>query len=86
VRTFGTNRDGTVPPPEGERVESWITDTMSWPCPLCGDSREFVQPPCLDGHTDDGGECPEWACVDCGTALVVGVVPGAAPAQHRRAA
>ena len=72
MRTFGTNRDGTVPPPEGECVESWITDTMSWPCPLCGDSREFVQPPCVDGHTDDGGECPEWACADCGAAFVIG--------------
>ena len=35
-------------------------------------SRDFVQPPCADGHTDDGGECPEWACADCGTALVIG--------------
>ena len=26
-------------------------------------------------HTEDGGECPEWACADCGAALVVGAVP-----------
>ena len=32
----------------------------------------FVQPPCADGHTDGGGECPEWACADCGTAFVIG--------------
>ena len=32
----------------------------------------FVQPPCADGHTDDGGECPEWACADCGSAFVIG--------------
>ena len=31
-----------------------------------------MQPPCVDGHTDDGGECPEWVCADCGTALVIG--------------
>jgi hypothetical protein len=34
----------------------------------------FVQPTCLDGHTDDGGECPEWACADCGAAFVIGDV------------
>jgi hypothetical protein len=33
-----------------------------------------VQPPCTDGHTDDGGECPEWACADCGSAFVIGGV------------
>jgi hypothetical protein len=26
----------------------------------------------MDGHTDDGGECPEWACADCGAAFVIG--------------
>jgi hypothetical protein len=68
-------------------VESWITDTMSWPCPLCGGTREFVQPPCVDGHTEDGGECPEWACVDCGTAMLIGVAPvAAAPVQQRQVA
>ncbi len=44
-------------------------------CPACGDDRVFVQPPCADGHTADGGECPEWACADCGAAFVLGVVP-----------
>jgi hypothetical protein len=32
----------------------------------------FVQPPCGDGHNDDGGECPEWACADCGSAFMIG--------------
>jgi hypothetical protein len=49
-------------------------DSQQWPCPACGDDRAFVQPPCADGHTEDGGLCPEWACVDCGSALVAGVV------------
>lgn len=40
------------------------------PCPACGDDRAFEQPPCGDGH---GVDCPEWACVDCGAALLVGV-------------
>ena len=47
-------------------------DSRNWPCPSCGDDRVFVQPPCVDGHTEDGGECPEWACADCGTAIVTG--------------
>jgi hypothetical protein len=45
-------------------------DTRLWPCPACDDVRAFVQPPCADGHTDEGGECPEWACADCGTAVI----------------
>ena len=55
-------------------------DSRLWPCPSCDEVRDFVQPPCADGHTDDGGECPEWACADCGTALVIG---GAPVAVHR---
>ncbi len=58
-----------------------------WPCPTCEDEQVFVQPPCVDGHTDDGGHCPEWACADCGTAVFAGdLVPGAPPAPLRRAA
>ncbi|MGK5112162.1 hypothetical protein [Geodermatophilus sp. CPCC 205506] len=29
-----------------------------------------MQPACVDGHTEDGGECPEWACAGCGAAVV----------------
>jgi hypothetical protein len=47
-------------------------DSRTWPCPPCGEIAEFVQPPCTDGHADDGGECPEWACVRCGSAVVLG--------------
>lgn len=54
-------------------------------CPACDAFREFAQPPCVDGHTDDGGECPEWACVDCGTALFLGVLPLAPRATVRAA-
>jgi hypothetical protein len=56
-----------------------------WSCPSCEDVREFVQPTCVDGHVEDGGECPEWACADCGTALVVGelaVFPVVARLRH----
>jgi len=47
-------------------------DSRLSPCPTCDDITSFVQPPCVDGHTDDGGECPEWICVDCGTAVLIG--------------
>ena len=46
----------------------------TWHCTTCGDDREFAQPACPDGHTADGGECPEWFCVECGGAVVVEVV------------
>ena len=49
-------------------------DSRLWPCPPCGEVREFIQPECLDGHTEDGGDCPEWACADCGSAVVLGGV------------
>lgn len=58
-------------------------DSHSWPCPTCAEERVFIQPPCPDGCAEDGGECPEWACVDCGTALLVGGAAAAAPAPLR---
>ncbi|GAB3362048.1 hypothetical protein [Modestobacter lapidis] len=60
----------------------------TWPCPTCGQDTQFEQPACPDGHTDDGGECPEWACVECGTAFMSGgVVPTVAGGSAwRRAA
>jgi hypothetical protein len=39
-------------------------------CSACGDERPFEQPPCADGH---GADCPEWACADCGSALLIGL-------------
>jgi hypothetical protein len=72
--TVETERDGTVPLSRGAIVASRFVDTQSWPCPTCCDIRDFVQPPCQDGHTDDGGLCPEWACTDCGSAIVIGDV------------
>ena len=37
-------------------------------CSVCGDERPFERPPCADGH---GDLCPELACVDCGTAILI---------------
>jgi hypothetical protein len=62
-------------------------DSRLWHCPTCDDVTDHVQPPCAEGHTADGGECPEWICVDCDTALVVGGLPEAAdPVRVRVAA
>jgi len=51
-------------------------------CPGCRAERVVEQPTCIDGHLD----CPEWACVECGTAIVVGwlAVDAPAPAARRR--
>lgn len=40
-------------------------------CSTCGDESSFEQPLCIDGH---GPDCPELACVECGTAILIGTV------------
>ncbi|MFB4314645.1 hypothetical protein [Actinomadura sp. 21ATH] len=42
-------------------------------CSTCGDEREFERPPCQDGH---GPDCPELACVECGSAVLTGFPAG----------
>ena len=37
-------------------------------CATCGGERLAEAPPCLDGHGDN---CPDRACVECGTALLL---------------
>jgi hypothetical protein len=37
-------------------------------CAHCGNAREFVQPPCPDGHE---GDCPDLMCSDCGLLVVL---------------
>lgn len=46
-------------------------------CPGCGGDEPFEQ---IHAGTcpDTGGECPEWACVSCGAAVIMGTVPAAA--------
>jgi rRNA maturation protein Nop10 len=63
-----------------------VTDLQTLPCPSCGQDTDFEQPTCIDGHTEDGGSCPEWACTECGTALVVGHVPARRAEVWHRAA
>lgn len=38
-------------------------------CATCRVDGTFEQPECGDGH---GADCPEWVCVTCGDAFVVG--------------
>ena len=42
-------------------------------CGECKDERHFEMPPCEDGH---GVDCLDLACVDCGAAIVVGLLEG----------
>lgn len=44
-----------------------VTDDL-WRCSFCRAERVFTQPECAEGHD---GDCPEWACTECGTAFVV---------------
>ena len=63
-----------------------MTDLTTLPCPTCGEDTDFEQPPCTDGHTTDGGECPEWVCTECGTALLGGTPTRVERAQAAHAA
>jgi hypothetical protein len=40
-------------------------------CIDCGGERAFVQPPCEEGH---GVDCPDWVCVECGAAVLIGAL------------
>jgi hypothetical protein len=38
-------------------------------CSTCQGDVAFEQPECIDDH---GTDCPEWVCVQCGDALLLG--------------
>ncbi|WP_231618894.1 hypothetical protein [Nonomuraea sp. SBT364] len=46
-------------------------------CVTCAGERLFERPVCLDGH--EPGECPEWACAECGHAIWLGLAECARP-------
>lgn len=50
--------------------------TTQW-CVACATDQAFEQPPCPDGH---GADCPEWLCLDCGSAVVLSGVVALNPA------
>jgi hypothetical protein len=45
-----------------------IVTITAW-CATCRDERSFEHPEC---HDDHGADCPEWACTDCGEAIMMG--------------
>ncbi|HEY1641256.1 MAG TPA: hypothetical protein VGG35_11250 [Streptosporangiaceae bacterium] len=49
-------------------------------CPDCGVSQPFDQVHDQPGECPDfpGGDCPEWCCIACGAALLIGTVPAGA--------
>jgi hypothetical protein len=57
-------------------------------CPGCGDERPFEQfhPAAASCPDTPDGDCPEWACVACGDAFVIGLLasPKRAPADDGR--
>ncbi len=62
-----------------------MAELLLLPCPRCRRDCLTEVPPCLDGH---GSECPDRACVECGTALWIDVLPvdGAGEPAATRAA
>lgn len=44
------------------------TELLMLHCPTCARDCLAETPPCLDGH---GELCPDRACVECGTALLL---------------
>lgn len=52
-------------------------------CTTCAADAPFERPECLDEH---GSDCPEWICVECGDAFVVGFAdfPRDRPAEPTR--
>jgi hypothetical protein len=51
-----------------ERSFAVPDDLLFLYCPTCDAERLAETPPCLDGHGDN---CPDRACVACGTALLL---------------
>lgn len=53
----------TAPPPKplAAVIARW--------CTTCAVETMFEQPVCEEDH---GSDCPEWSCVECGEALLLG--------------
>jgi hypothetical protein len=47
-----------------------MTEQFRW-CAGCDVEQVFMAPPCQDGH---GLDCLDLACVECGHAIVVGLL------------
>jgi hypothetical protein len=42
-------------------------------CPGCGSDEPFEQIHAVNCPDVPDGECPEWACVACGAAVIMGI-------------
>jgi len=51
-------------------MSSTVSVAVRW-CTPCASEQLFEVPPCDDGHGED---CLDLACVECGHAVVVGVL------------
>ena len=62
-------------------------DLTTWYCPECREDRLFDRPHeagrCPDTGDEVSGECPEFACTECGLALVIAFAPGTVPGGAR---
>jgi hypothetical protein len=64
-----------------------MTSELYRDCPECDEDRLFEQPHLTDCPDTPDGECPEWACVACGTAVLADFpLPVPAQSSRRRAA
>ena len=54
-------------------------------CPGCGGDQSFEQIHAVTGECPDApdGECPEWACTSCGTAVIMAMAHSALQAHGR---
>ena len=71
--TPGRLRGCVQPPCDGQVMTT--TAVQRW-CATCGSDVTFEQPDCIDEHE---GDCPEWVCIRCDEACLVGF--GARPAD-----
>lgn len=44
------------------------TAVLDLPCDVCACVRAFAQPECGEAHA---GDCPEWFCLGCGSAILI---------------
>lgn len=59
-----------------------MTTELYRDCAVCSQDRLFEQPHPTDCPDAPDGECPEWACTECGTALIMATA--SVPVASRR--
>lgn len=65
----------------GAMTALWSSaECRSEQCASCAGERPFEQPRCADGH--EPGECPDWACVSCGHAVILGSACAVRPVRR----